>query len=1407
MLVAWALDVAEAATFQTIGGEVVIDAEQYTRLGGSVGGTWFVNTQKTGFIGSGYIESAKDDPGTLTFSGKTIRAEYDIDFKTAGTYYVHLRSYAEDHTQNGFFASVNGVQVSYGDPAATYVYAHWKNKWWWYTDGGGAGVRGYMVSFNVSSPGKKTFAVVRRDKGSRIDQIWLTQNRSTPVDAAVINRPAPSNFIVNENIDGDNDGFTIAQGDCNDGNAGINPGAVEICGDSIDQDCSGADLLCGGASQEFSFDAGSEGFSYRDDLFRGTSRPAYASGIYAGTVGYAGGGLQVTVGNVDNTWLTTGMSGGWSIPFTVNEAGPVTIDLRYRLTIAGEYEADEYSQVLASVDGTLIGAGGKDYLLELRETDIDGPAQDSGWRTATITVTLSKGTHTLAVGAWNNKKTGALEVTHVYFDDIVISQSTSSPDADGDGYTVAEGDCNDANASINPGATEICGDGIDQDCSGADLPCGGDSQVFNFDASSQGFSYRDDLFRGTRRPDYASGTYDGAGGYTGGGLRVTVGGLDFTSISDGMSGGWSTSFTVNAAGPVSISLRYRLIIAGEYESDEYSQALASVDGTLIGTGGNDYLIELRETDVNGPVQDSGWRIATLQVTLSEGTHTLAVGAWNNKKTGALEVTNAYFDDIVISQSSSSPDADGDGYTVGQGDCNDANASVNPGAVETCDDNIDNDCDGLIDCLDDSCDAFCGGIREEFGFNANSEGFVYNDDLFRGTSRPAYASGSYVGTGGYTGGGLRVTLGDIDGVSVTNGMSGGWSISFEVLAGGPVNISLRYRLTIAGEYEADEYSQVLASVDGALIGAGGGDFIYELRGTDVDTPIQDSGWRTATLQLTLGQGLHTLTVGAWNNKKTGALEVTQAYFDDIVISHSDSSTLLLFENFSSPDLSRWSVVDESIARPSDWRIVNGRYSQLSARVDEWEKNYHLGSYAYYSQGFGFDDYSVRLKMTSLASAFGPRDSMGILFRYQNGNNYYRYLISRMQGIRRLEKKTNGVFTTLAFDGRGFSIGQEMTVTVVIDGPEMIVYENGEILFSARDTDHAAGSIALFTQGPTAFDDIEVSLPASSPRLAISQPGAFTIASTDDTAGPYEMDGAATVMNLLSGYGVKFIKDAGMTSMEDCLDYSPPYDTAGCAFGGVLSGDHSLSAMIVDGTGQAISDSAGLDGDANGKIGFGGKYIALFGDSISNGVGDDNTADNNSSDGRNLNRGLSPMLNNQLSGTFGVPVTVYNEGLGGTTSVQGLSRIGSTIDVHSKAQLWLVLFGTNDSAGTLPLMSGVGCTATDFASGNIECIDTYKHYMSRIVDSIQAGGHTPFLAKVPFVKDVSIARDQLIQEYNACIDELTAERGLPDPSPDFYTFFKQNPGLYFDEIHPNGSGYREMAAIWHDAIVGTGILERP
>ena len=44
-------------------------------------------------------------------------------------------------------------------------------------------------------------------------------------------------------------------------------------------------------------------------------------------------------------------------------------------------------------------------------------------------------------------------------------------DADGDGFSEAAGDCDDTRAAVFPGATEVCDDGVDDDCDGVDPGC------------------------------------------------------------------------------------------------------------------------------------------------------------------------------------------------------------------------------------------------------------------------------------------------------------------------------------------------------------------------------------------------------------------------------------------------------------------------------------------------------------------------------------------------------------------------------------------------------------------------------------------------------------------------------------------------------------------------------------------------------------------------------------------------------------------------------------------------------------------------------------------------------------------------------------------------------------------------
>lgn len=81
--------------------------------------------------------------------------------------------------------------------------------------------------------------------------------------------------------------------------------------------------------------------------------------------------------------------------------------------------------------------------------------------------------------------------------------------------------------------------------------------------------------------------------------------------------------------------------------------------------------------------------------------------------------NLNADDIAgIQAIYGSRDDDGDGFTLGDGDCDDNNASVFPGASEICD-GIDNSCDGQVDPdCDDDGDGLSNSEEGNFGTDPN-----------------------------------------------------------------------------------------------------------------------------------------------------------------------------------------------------------------------------------------------------------------------------------------------------------------------------------------------------------------------------------------------------------------------------------------------------------------------------------------------------------------------------------------------------------------------------------------------------------------------------------------------------------------------------------------------------------------
>ena len=51
-----------------------------------------------------------------------------------------------------------------------------------------------------------------------------------------------------------------------------------------------------------------------------------------------------------------------------------------------------------------------------------------------------------------------------------------------------------------------------------------------------------------------------------------------------MSGGWTKTFSLKEAEAVTLSFQVKMTMTGDYERDEYADALLSIDGQRIGVG-------------------------------------------------------------------------------------------------------------------------------------------------------------------------------------------------------------------------------------------------------------------------------------------------------------------------------------------------------------------------------------------------------------------------------------------------------------------------------------------------------------------------------------------------------------------------------------------------------------------------------------------------------------------------------------------------------------------------------------------------------------------------------------------------------------------------------------------------------
>lgn len=107
-----------------------------------------------------------------------------------------------------------------------------------------------------------------------------------------------------------------------------------------------------------------------------------------------------------------------------------------------------------------------------------------------------------------------------------------------------------------------------------------------------------------------------------------------------------------------------------------------------------------------------------------------------------------------------------------------------------------------------------------------------------------------------------------------------------------------------------------------------------------------------------------------------------------------------------------------------------------------------------------------------------DVIGVMFRYQDPNNFYRFSMDAQREYQRLVKCENGKFTLLWQRDEGYIVGEEYKksrVKIIADGSRLWGEMNGRKLFDVRDTSHLTGQAALYTWGndKAEFSQLQIS----------------------------------------------------------------------------------------------------------------------------------------------------------------------------------------------------------------------------------------------------------------------------------------------------------------------------------------------
>ncbi|MFT5685609.1 MAG: hypothetical protein ACI8RZ_006563 [Myxococcota bacterium] len=452
-------------------------------------------------------------------------------------------------------------------------------------------------------------------------------------------------------IDADGDGYDTTE-DCDDGSSQVSPGAEELC-DGIDNNCDGS--VDEGVTDTFYADADGDGFGDAGDTAEACETPS----------GYVATATDCQDDDAE------------SYPGAAERCDEVDNDCD------GEIDEDVRYAWYADADADGYGDPDSEY-----ETCDPPPGYVSDDTDCDDTEAAAYPGGFEVCDEVDNDCNGTVDedVTTTYYQDTdadgfgVADTTTSACDLP-TGYAADPGDCDDADGTISPNAAEVC-DGVDNDCDGDTDTSAIDASIWYADDDADGFGNPD---RSATSCDAPSGSVDNAEDCDDTDSAIHPDAAEVCDEQDNDCNGWTddadpgvtdaSTWYIDADGDTYGSTTYSTD-ACDQPTGYVADATDCDDGEASAYPGGSEVCDGADNDCDGSTDEDASDAETFYADVD---------------------ADGYGDPDSTAEDCEAPS----GYVVSSDDCDDGEASTNPGGEEVCD-GADNDCDGSVD--EDASDA-------------------------------------------------------------------------------------------------------------------------------------------------------------------------------------------------------------------------------------------------------------------------------------------------------------------------------------------------------------------------------------------------------------------------------------------------------------------------------------------------------------------------------------------------------------------------------------------------------------------------------------------------------------------------------------------------------------------------------